>query len=65
MHVASPFPSGTDTAMMREMSALLGDDRYHLEYYTFPEEVARAVRLIASTGETGQVTDLNIRPRRP
>lgn len=65
VRVASLFPSGTDTAMMREMSAQLGDDRYHPEYYTAPVEIARAVRLIADTGETTQFTDLNIRPRRP
>lgn len=65
VRVASLFPSGTDTAMMRKMVAQVGEDVYHPEYYSDPAEIARAVRLIADTGETTQFTNLDIRPRRP
>lgn len=65
VRVASLFPSGTDTDMMRKGSAANGDDVYHPEYYSAPVEIARAVRLIADTGETTQFTNLDIRPRRP
>lgn len=64
VRVASLFPSGTDTPMMRRGATREGDD-YHPEYYSAPVEIARAVRLIADTGETTQFTDLDIRPRRP
>lgn len=65
VRVASLFPSGTDTEMMRRASLQLGDEVYHPEYYSAPVEIARAVRLIADTGETTQFTNLDIRPRRP
>lgn len=65
VRVASLFPSGTDTAMMRRSSAQMGDAEYHPEYYTAPVEIARAVRMIADTGESTQFTNLDIRPRRP
>ncbi|MGD7001996.1 SDR family oxidoreductase [Corynebacterium halotolerans] len=65
VRVASLFPSGTDTAMMRKMVAQVGEDVYRPEYYSDPAEIARAVRLIADTGETTQFTNLDIRPRRP
>lgn len=65
VRVATLFPSGTDTDMMRKGSEANGDEEYHPEYYSAPVEIARAVRLIADTGETTQFTNLDIRPRRP
>lgn len=65
VRVATVFPSGTDTDMMRKASEANGDDEYHPEYYSAPVEIARAVRLIADTGETTQFTNLDIRPRKP
>lgn len=65
VRVATIFPSGTDTAMMRSMVTQSGEDVYHPEYYSDPVEIARAVRLIADTGETTQITNLDVRPRRP
>ncbi|AIT59947.1 SDR family NAD(P)-dependent oxidoreductase [Corynebacterium doosanense] len=64
VRVATVFPSGTDTDMMRKASEA-NDDEYHPEYYSAPVEIARAVRLIADTGETTQFTNLDIRPRKP
>ena len=65
VRVATLFPSGTDTDMMRKMVSQVGEDVYHPEYYSDPVEIARAVRLVADTGATTQFTNLEIRPRRP
>lgn len=65
IRVATIAPSGTDTPMMRRAVEQAGEDEYHPEYYSDPGEIARAVRLIADTGETTQFTNLDIRPRRP
>ncbi|QGU08095.1 putative oxidoreductase [Corynebacterium occultum] len=65
VRVASISPSGTDTAMMRRAVNQAGEAEYHPEYYTDPVEIARAVRLIADTGESTQFTNLDVRPRRP
>lgn len=65
VRVASIFPSGTDTAMMRKMVAQFGEEVYHPEYYSDPVEIARSVRLIADTGQTTQITNLDVRPRQP
>ncbi|MGP6174474.1 SDR family oxidoreductase [Corynebacterium sp. A21] len=65
VRVATIAPSGTDTAMMRKAVEQAGESDYHPEYYSDPVEIARAVRLIADTGESTQFTHLDIRPRRP